>query len=70
MAPTAPDVEVKDNINRFLKSRNPNLYYGNLHMEYYYFCQQCEDYFEIIELLGHKRILFAVGFLKDHILNR
>ncbi len=38
--PAALDVEAKDNANRLLKSRNPNLYYRNLHMECYYFCQQ------------------------------
>ncbi len=66
----APDVEARDNIDRPLKPRNPNLYYGNLHTEYYYFCQQCEDYFKVAGLLGHKRVSFAVGFLKDRILNR
>ncbi len=39
-------------------------------MECYYFCQQCEDYFEIARSLGHKCILFAAGFLKDRILNQ
>ncbi len=38
-------------------------------MECYYFCQQCEDHFEVAGLLGHKRVLFAAGFLKDRILN-
>ncbi len=35
---TAPNVEARDDTDRLLKPRNPNLYYGNLHMEYYYFC--------------------------------
>ncbi len=34
----APAVEVRDNINRSLKPQNPDLYYGHLHMECYYFC--------------------------------
>ena len=29
-----------------LKSRLPELYYGELHTECYHFCQQCEDHFD------------------------
>ncbi len=68
--PAAPVAEVRDNTDKPLKSRNPDLYYGYLHMECYYFCQQCKDHFEVAGSLGHKRISFAVDFLKDHILNR
>ncbi len=39
-------------------------------MECYYICQQCEDHFEVAGFLGHKRVPFAAGFLKDRILNR
>ncbi len=66
----APAVEARDNTNKPLNPQNPDLYYGNLHMECYYFCQQREDYFEVAGSLGHKRIPFAAGFLKDRILNR
>ncbi len=66
----APDVKARDGTDRPLKPRNPDLYYGNLHMECYYFCQQCEDNFEVAGSLGHKLVLFATGFLKDRILNR
>ncbi len=66
----APAVEARDNTDRSIKPQNPDLYYGNLHMECYYFCQQCEDHFEVVGSLGHKRILFAEGFLKARILNR
>ncbi len=66
----APDAEARDNTDRPLKSRNPDLHYGNSHMECYYFCQQCEDDFEVAGSLGHKRVLIATGFLKDRILNR
>ncbi len=38
-------------------------------MECYYFCQQCEDHFEVVGSLGHKRVSFATRFLKDYILN-
>ncbi len=39
-------------------------------MECYYFCQQCEDHFKVAGSLGHKRVPFAAGFLKDRILNQ
>ncbi len=65
----APATEARDNTNRPLKPRNPDLYYGHLYMECYYFCQQCNDHFEVAGSLGHKRVLFAAGFLKDCILN-
>ncbi len=68
--PANLDVEARDDIDRPLKPRYPDLYYGNLHMECYYFCQQCKDYFEIAGSLSHKRIPFAAEFLKDCILNR
>ncbi len=65
----ASAAEARDNTDRPLKPRNPVLYYDNLHMEWYYFCQQYEDHFEVVESLGHKRVLFAIRFLKDRILN-
>ncbi len=36
-ASTLTDVKARNNTDRLLKPRNPDLYYGNLHMEYYYF---------------------------------
>ncbi len=68
-AAPAPDVETRDNTDRPLKPRNPNLYYGNLYMECYYFSQQYKDYFEFAKSLGHKRVPFVARFLKDRILN-
>lgn len=59
----------RDNTDKCLKPKNPDLYYVNLYIKYYYFCQQCENHFEIVGLLGHKHILFVVGFLKNCILN-
>ncbi len=61
-APPAPasDIEARDNANRPVKHRNPDLYYGNLHMECYYICQQCEDHFKIARLLGHNCGPFAI----------
>ncbi len=69
-APATPAAEARDNTDRPLKPRNPDLYYGNLHMECYYFSQQCKDYFKVARSLGHKRVPFATGFLKDRILNQ
>ncbi len=69
-ATPAPDVKVRDNTDRSLKPQSPDLYYGNLHIECYYFCQQCKDHFEVAGSLGHKRVPFAAAFLKDRILNR
>ncbi len=74
-APTAsaalatPAAEARDDTNRPLKPRNPDLYYNNLHMKCYYFCQQCKDHFEVAGSLRHKCVLFAARFLKDRILN-
>lgn len=59
--------EQKDALNKPLKARNPDLYYGNLHMECYYFSQQCEDHLEIAGAKSHKRIPFVAFFLKDKI---
>ena len=60
----------EDVSDRPLKARNPDLYYGNSHMECYHFCQQCEDHFETAGAKGHKRVLFTGSFLKDRILHR
>lgn len=64
-APAALEVlaaEARNNIDRFLKLRNLDLYYGHLHIEYYYFCQQCENHLEVAGLLGHKCVLFTIVF--------
>ena len=41
----------------------PDLYYRNLHMNCYCFCQQCEDYFKTIKANGPNHIPFAALFL-------
>ncbi len=69
-APATPAAEARDDTNRPLKPRNPDLYYGNSYLECYYFCQQCKNHYEVAGSLGHQRIPFAVGFLKDRIRNR
>ena len=53
--------------NRAFKARNPDLYYGSLHMECYYFCWQYEDHFNTAWATGHKRVPFAALFLQDRI---
>ncbi len=68
--PVAPNAKAREEaLDKLLKPRNPDLYYGHLHMECYYFCQQCEDHFEVVGSLVHKHVPFAAGFLKGHILN-
>lgn len=66
-APLKPCKPWKDALNWAIKSRNPNLYYENLYMEYYHFCQQRKDYFEITSAKGHKRTALAVSVIKDRI---
>ena len=66
----APVKPREDALDRLLKARNPDFYYGNSHMECYYFCQQCKDHSETAGTKGHKRVPFVVTFLKDSILNR
>ena len=65
----APATKARDDTNRPLKIWNPNLYYGHMYMECYYFCQQCKDDYEVVGSLSYKCISFATGFLKNHILN-
>ena len=52
---------------RAFKARNFDLYYRNLHMECYYFCQQCEDHFDTAGATGYQYVPFAALFLRDRI---
>ena len=52
---------------RALKARNPDLYYGSLYIEYYYFCWQCKDHFDTTGATGHQRVPFAASFVQDRI---
>lgn len=52
---------------RALKVRNPDLYYRSSHIECYYFCRQCEDYFNTAGVTDPQRIFFAALFLQDRI---
>lgn len=59
---------LKDIIDKPLRPCNLNLYYGNLHIQCYYFCQQCENHIKITRAPEYKSVYFTVGFLKDCIL--
>ena len=48
-----------------LKARLPNVYCGKSHIEYYNFCQQCEDHFATTRTKGLNYILFVSSFLRD-----
>ena len=65
MAPPALEPQ-----ERLLKTWFPDLYYGNLYMDYYQFCQQCEDYFETAEAKGQNKIPFALLFLPELIIQQ
>ena len=54
----APIESREDTLDRPPKAWNPDLYYGNSHMECYYFCQQYEHHFETAGAKGHKRVPF------------
>ena len=58
MAPQALEPQ-----ERPLKAWFLDLYYGNSHMDYYLFCQQCKDYFETARAKRPNRISFAALFL-------
>ena len=52
---------------RPLKARTPETYSGKSYMDCYYFCEQCEDYFETSGAKGMNRTSFAATFLRDAI---
>ena len=45
------------------KVRTPETYSGKSHVDYYHFCQQCEDYFETSGAIGMNCTPFAATFL-------
>ena len=53
-----------------LKAWFPNLYWGNLHMDCYRFCQQCEDHFKTAGAKKSNRIPFAASFLRGGVTQR
>lgn len=59
--------EPQEATDRSLKARNPDLYYGTLHMDCYHFYQQCEDHFKTAGAKGHRRVPCAASFLRGKI---
>ena len=57
----------EDAFDRSLKARNPDLYYENLHIKCYCFCQQYDDHFETTGAKSFKDVSFAAFFVKDSI---
>ncbi len=50
-----------------LKAKTPDVYHGRSHMEYYNFCQQCEDHFDTCGAIVPNQIPFVATFLRDQI---
>ena len=46
-----------------LKTWFPDLYYGNSHLDCYYFCQQCEDHFKTAGANRPNQVFFTASFL-------
>ena len=47
---------------QLLKAKVPDVYFEKSHIDCYYFCQQCEDYFEIASATGSNRTPFTALF--------
>lgn len=45
-----------------LNAKFPNLYYGNSHLDYYWFCQQCKNYFKNAKAKEPNKIPFVTLF--------
>lgn len=48
------------------KTYFPKLYFGNLYMEYYNFCQQYDNYFETSRTIGFNKVSLAMLFLTNN----
>ena len=53
-----------ESCKQLLKALFSDFYHGNLQINYYQFCQQYEDHFEIVSAKGPNRISFAALFLR------
>ena len=53
-----------------INARFPDLYYGNSHMHYCRFCQQCKDHFENAGAKGPNKIPFAALFLHRSVIQQ
>ena len=65
IAPPALELQEKP-----FKAWFADLYYGNLHMNCYWFCQQCKDHFEIARAKRPNRIPFAASFLHGSVIQQ
>ena len=52
---------------RPLKAQTPETYWGKSHIEYYHFCQQCEDHFETSGATGMNCNPFVASFFRGSI---
>ena len=52
---------------QYFKAEVPKVYYGKLHTDCYYLCQQCKDYFETTGAIGTNRTPFTAFFLCENI---
>ena len=52
---------------RPVKAKLSDIYSGKLHIDCFYFCQKCEDYFETTGATRSNRTLFAALFLHEKI---
>ena len=59
-----PEIDSKPCKQSF-KTRFPDLYYDNLHIDYYQFYQQCKNYFGTVGTKRLNKILFAASFLHE-----
>ncbi len=50
-----------------LKAKTSDVYRSRSNIEYYNFCQQCEDHFATCGATWPNRILFTASFLRDQI---
>lgn len=54
-------------LDKSFKTTNLILYFENMYMKSFYYCQQYEDYFETTRVKNYKRVVFVVLFLWNKI---
>ena len=52
---------------RPFKAKVPDVYYGKLHIDCYYFCQQCENHFKTSRVIETNQTLFEASFFCENI---
>ena len=66
---TAAKMDAKP-CERPLKAWLPDLYYEDLYIKCYRFCQKCKDHFDTARAKGSNRIPFAISFLRKKALGQ